>query len=317
MRMSAQQAWKNFHLGEELGIAGTQIYNGLRRFHEMRNLDHTDEIFDFLYNLSIGLERLLKIAIILLEHNDDTDQKALEKSLITHNHLELLHRVKQHRDLKLFSLHNEFLALLGTFYKTHRHNRFLLSSVYDPDCEKKALHAFLTKHLGIDLQPPLDMMPIANERQYREFVRKIVIRISSSLYEIIKSKAADLNLYTYEVRIGSKSQTVFYGRGEIASEEVLWKELLIFFMNTKETSGLLEFLRSIEPLAFDPALANDYLQCFQSDEAKADVIGELEFYYEEMEGKTGDRLEMMDVIGDPRVISIRQKNLTIEVLAVT
>ena len=89
--MKPAEAWKNFNLGEEVSISGAFIYNGLRRFHEMRILDHTDEIFEVLYNLSVGFERLLKIAVVLLEHEEAIDQDALEKSLITHNHLSLIH----------------------------------------------------------------------------------------------------------------------------------------------------------------------------------------------------------------------------------
>ena len=59
MRMTKHEAWKNFNLGQELSVSGTFIYTGLRRFHEMQVLDHTDEIFEFLYNISVGLERLL------------------------------------------------------------------------------------------------------------------------------------------------------------------------------------------------------------------------------------------------------------------
>jgi len=85
--MEATQAWKNFNISKELSVSGAFIYSGLRRFYEMQILDNTDEIFEVLYNLSVGLERLLKIVVVLLEHNDSTDQEALEKSLITHNHL--------------------------------------------------------------------------------------------------------------------------------------------------------------------------------------------------------------------------------------
>ena len=56
MRMNEHQAWKNFNLGDELGLSGALIYNGLRQFHEMRTLDNLDEIFEFLYDLSVGLE---------------------------------------------------------------------------------------------------------------------------------------------------------------------------------------------------------------------------------------------------------------------
>ena len=67
--MRLDQAWKNFNLGYELSISGTFSYNELRRFYEMRGLDFTDEIFEFFYNLSVGLERLLKIAVILLGYD--------------------------------------------------------------------------------------------------------------------------------------------------------------------------------------------------------------------------------------------------------
>jgi hypothetical protein len=102
----------------------------------------------------------------------------------------------------------------------------------------------------------------------------------------------------YELRHGSQAETIFLGQADLPAEEVLWKGLLVFFMNTKSSSGYLEFLRSIEPLEVDPALAGDYLQCFQSDAAKAFVIGELEHLYGELE-KPRERLKMMSVIGNP------------------
>lgn len=298
MKMNEHQAWKNFNLGQELDISGTFIYNGLRRFHEMQVLDHTDEVFEFLYNLSVGIERLLKIAVVLVEHEDGSDQEALEKSLITHNHLELMRRLRQRCNFNLGSPHNEFLGLLGTFYKSLRYDRFALSSVYDLDRERKALCGFLAKHLKVDIEQSSSFFATQNNTRYRRYIAGIVTKISSALFEVVRAKASELNLYTYELRHGSRAETVFLGQADLPAEEVLWKELLVFFMNTKSSSGYLEFLRSIEPLDFDPELANDYLQCFQSDAAKAFVIGELETLYGELE-KPGERLEMMNVIGDP------------------
>ena len=109
-----------------------------------------------------------------------------------------------------------------------------------------------------------------------------------------------MNLYTYELRHGSKAQTIFLGAADIPAEEVLWKELLIFFINTKATSGYLEFLRNVTPLEFDPELVDDYLDFFQSDAAKAFVLDELEHHYEQLTDK-GDRLKLMEVIGSPGV----------------
>jgi hypothetical protein len=113
----------------------------------MRTLDHTDELFEFLYNISVGLERLLKIAVVFLEHNDDTDQEKLEKSLITHNHLDLVKRVRKHAKVNLTAPHNEFLALLGSFYTTLRYDRFTLSSMYNLDREREELIRLLSKRL--------------------------------------------------------------------------------------------------------------------------------------------------------------------------
>jgi hypothetical protein len=56
-------------------------------------------------------------------------------------------------------------------------------------------------------------------------------------------------------------------------------------LNTKETSGYLKFLREIEPLGFDPALIGDYLDCFQSHTARAQVIDKLETLYEDIPDK--------------------------------
>lgn len=55
--MNRDEVWKNFDLGQEVAVAGASIYNGLRRFHEMQTLNHTDEVFEFLYGLAVGIER--------------------------------------------------------------------------------------------------------------------------------------------------------------------------------------------------------------------------------------------------------------------
>lgn len=298
--MKETQIWKNFNLGRELSVSGGFIYTGLRRFFEMEILDHSDEIFEVLYNLSVGIERLLKIAVVLLEHNDSMDQKALEKSLITHNHLELLHRVKQHVKVDLGGPHNEFLGILGSFYKTARYDRFSLSSLQTPNKERDALFGFLNKHLQLDIGPSSTLFGTPNEERYKIYIRKIVTKISNTLYEVVRTSASDLNLYTYELRHGSRAETVFIGEADIPAEEVLWKELLVFLMNTKSSSGYIEFLRSIAPLEFDPELTQEYINCFQSDSAKSLVIGELETLYGEL-SDPGDRLEKMNIIGNPNV----------------
>lgn len=297
--MKSDEVWKNFDLGTELSVAGNFIYNGLRSFHEMRTLDYAEEIFEFLYNLAAGLERLMKVAIVLLEHDGALDQEGFEKSLITHNHLQLLRRLRQQIDVNVGDAHIDLLNLLATFYKSFRYDRFSLSLDWQPEKEKRALRAFLEKHLGESFEYRAYATP--NTPRFRKFIGKLVAKLSGQLYQVVETQARALNLYTYELRVDSKAAKIFLSQEHTFElEDVLWKELLVFFMNTKESSGVIEYLRSLDPLDFDPALAPDYLRCFQSEEAKRSVADELECLYDEMESP-GDRLEALKPLGSPSI----------------
>ncbi|EPX8935434.1 hypothetical protein ACW5X7_002835 [Morganella morganii] len=93
--MNNQLFWQNFQLGSEIEIASNFIYDDLRNLHQIEHFGYETEIFNFLYNISVGVERFLKIAIILTEYNEDTEQDSFEKSFITHNHSELMSRYKK------------------------------------------------------------------------------------------------------------------------------------------------------------------------------------------------------------------------------
>jgi hypothetical protein len=300
MQMKRSELWKNFRLGEELDVSGTFIYNGLRRFHELRKLDYSADLFEVFYQLSVGIERLMKIAIVLQEHDDAIDQNAFEKSLSTHNHQALLARIQKHVDLKLSNADNAFLHLLTRFYENLRYDRFSLKSSLALGKEKHEFFDVLEGHLQVKFEDRNSMFGHQNTNQYRNFIRKIVVKIAGGLYGIIEERTRSLGLYTYELRSGSKAEAVFLGKANIPTEDILWKELLVFFMNTKETSGYLTFLRGIKPLPFDPGLVEDYLDCFQSDSARAQVVDEMETLYEDVPDQ-GERLRLIGVIGSPNV----------------
>jgi len=313
--VNREQTWKNFDLGTEIDVAGTFIYNGVRCFHEMQTLDHAEELFDFLYNVSVGLERLLKVAIILLEHDNIEDQDKFEKSLITHIHLDLISRVKKRAELQLATPHNDFLNMLGTFYKSFRYDRFNLSASWQPDKEKAALREYFEKNLKVTFEPKSSIFPTQNTDKLRKHIGNVVGKISNQLFEVVRQAACNLNLDTYELRHESKAAKIFLKEEyDFKSEDVLWKELLVFFMNTKANTGLLDFLRTIEPLDFDPALTPEYLQCFQSEVSKMSVMGELEEHYLNIENKR-ERLEKIGLIGNPMVcfdISEDEENIEFE-----
>ncbi len=296
--MKRAEYWKNFSLGKELDIAGRFIYNGLQCFHHMKKFYYEEEVFEFFYNLSVGFERLLKITIILSEHDDDVDQKEFEKSLITHSHLALLKRVKDTHNLSFGPIHNELLQVLERFYKTHRYGRYDLAAMTVDGREKQALHSFLEKYLQLEIDDEIFLGITQNDDRAKRIIGKCIGKIAGDLFALIRKEAHRLNIYTYEIRYGSKASKVFhFAENTFNNEDILWKELLVFFMNTKEKNGILNFIREITPLEFDPALAGDYLMCFRDNIEKLAILDELEHLYEELDD-VKHRLKLMSVIGE-------------------
>ncbi|MDD2336631.1 MAG: hypothetical protein PHD01_08625 [Geobacteraceae bacterium] len=299
--MEASQFWQNFELGKEIEIACGFTYDGLRNLHEMETLTYEAEIFGVLYNISVGLERLIKVAVILIEYNDNTDSSVFEKSLITHNHLDLFNRVKKHHKISFGKVHIELLSLLGDFYKTCRYDRYSIDSVFDLSKEKKSLLSFLKKYLNIEIEEKYPFGVVMNEWRVKVFIGKTVGKIIEEIYKIIKSATSDKNIYTHEIRYYTKAYKLIYGKQyNFEEESVLWKELLIFLINTKEESSYLKFMKNIEPLGFDIGLISNYLQSFESNIKKIQVTEELESLYEDIE-KKHDRLQMINLIGDSGV----------------
>src|SRR3546814_13769037 len=132
MQMMRAELCKNFRLGGELDVTGTFIDNGLRRVHELHKLDYSADLFEVFYQLSVGIERLMKSALVLLEHDDASDQDAFERSLSTHNHQSLLERIQKHVDIKPANSDNAFLHLHHRLYANMRYERFSLTQPLAP-----------------------------------------------------------------------------------------------------------------------------------------------------------------------------------------
>tara|TARA_R110002124_G_C8870595_1_gene507719 strand:+ start:159 stop:728 length:570 start_codon:yes stop_codon:yes gene_type:complete len=185
--MTKIEWWKNFALGLELDASGTFIYNGIKRLDELSSFQHPVDSFEILYDFSVGIERMLKVAIILLEHDNNTDIEELEESLITHNTLELVNRVSKQHPLTLGKQHKEFLAILTKFYKSHRYGRFSFSSCMDlekhgspqTEQEKHLLVNFIVKHLKLDVDISSGFLPLFNSDQIKKFVGRTVRKVTN------------------------------------------------------------------------------------------------------------------------------------------
>jgi hypothetical protein len=296
--MNKEDFWRNFSLNRELHVSGGFIYDGMRELRTLQTFGNADEVFQVVYPLAVGFERFLKIAIVLLEYRNGMDPAQFEKSLISHNHLELLRRVKNVKRINLGPEHNGLLQILGRFYKSYRYDRFSIQSVFTESSETADLLRYLSKYIR-NFEGRYDSFGDAPHcsDEVRDFVAKVCAKLCSGLYKIIEETAMNIHLFTYELRVDSKAWKVFLSQ-ELGfhKEDLLWKEILIYLMNTKHDTRELRFLRGIEPLDFDPGMIPDYLECLASDVKKIAHIDEMEEIYTEIKDAR-EREDIMDVIG--------------------
>ncbi len=294
--MKPDEYWKNFSLGTELDIAGRFIYNALQTFHQMEHFRSEEDAFEFLYALSVGIERLLKIALILTEHDKQTDQTKFEQELITHNHQILLGRLQRHHNLNLGAVHHDLIAVLSRFYKSHRYGRYSLRSVAAHAQERDDLIKFLEKYLKISIDIESMFGITRNERRHRKFIGKVVGKIVAPVFEIIRNEAYRLNIYTYEIESGSKADKILQQQAfDFESEDILHAELLAYFVSRKSKGPNAKFLRQhAVPVAFDPALEADYIAALRSDPKKLAVLDELDTLYQHGVPAFKSRRDMLD-----------------------
>lgn len=299
--MNKTEFWKTFVLGDELHISGRFMYNGLCSFHEMDTLHYEDEIFEALYNLSVGLERLFKVAVILIEHDEMTDIQKFERGLITHNHQSLFDRIKSKHALKVGPSHNDFLQLLSKFYKTHRYGRYIVNRTLDSGGEKRALHEFISKHLGVEIKDSPPFQVAQNSQRIRRFIGDTVGTLATQVFQIIRTEANRIGIYTFELRSDSKAEKLFVReKFTFDDEEILNRELIIYFINSSHATGHVRLAKEIEPLPFEPGLEDQYIRCMGSYERKLELLDELEALYEDMESPL-QRKKLVNVLGDPLV----------------
>jgi len=301
--MNPTEFWQNFKMREEQEIACNFVFDALRNLHEMESLSLETEIFPVLYNLSVGLERLFKVAIVLLEVDETTNVEEFARSLITHNHIVLLDRIKKKSPLSFGPAQTGLLNLLAVFYEDHRYGRFDIAQRDNLSKDKKLFHTYLQKYLNIDTTDD-DLLAIENTAQVKKFMGKTVKKITKDLYSLIDKAATAKNLYTCEISGSwSKAAKVVWGNEEITfeEEEIVMMEVLIYLLKTTESTRI-NLLKEIEPLPLDPALDGEYLHFMIRKQTGflSAIMGEVEDKQADSKNQK-DRLEMIKAIKDPRL----------------
>lgn len=298
--------WKNWRLGTELQISGSFIFNGLSTLDKMENFNYEEECFELLYNLSVGFERLMKIAVILLEHDTTISQEEFEKTLITHNHFELLNRIKAKKKFVIGKTHNKFLNLLDIFYKSIRYERFNIQSIYKPSQDKSQLVKFITDELKIEFCS--DFRMIKNTKQIRKFLGKIVGKFTKQLYGIVKEEAYRIGTFTYELTYNSKAFKIYIAEEfDFEKEKQAQREVMLFLLKTKKSKEFQSYLNGIEHLDFEQNHTNKYIESIFKFNLDRQVMNELEYIYEE-DKPNYNRNEYLKVLGTDIDIEYIPKN---------
>ncbi len=294
---------KNFAMCKEISIAGKFIYDGMLDLNRMVNYVDDENIFCFLYKVSVGIERLQKIAYILLRNPGESEYEAIEKELITHSHAELHNKIKKLTNINLSTHQNAFIQMLGDFYKTYRYDRFNLNT--DLTGERSMFIKYVRSRLGEDIQI-LDIFVSPVSEKTKKFLGKIIGHLAKIYYDLIYEQSVKLNIYAYELDSCSKSMKIFHNdcneknlQQQFINEQIAFKELLIFLMNTSKKSGFYDFIKEIPPLDIDIALVQDYLLELVKGDVPQVLIDEVEFLYSEEEGfYIKERLEMLNCMNN-------------------
>jgi len=290
----------------ELDVAGEFIYDGLQTLNHMESITNGAELFSFLYHVSVGIERLQKIIIVIQENIDPGDYDEFIKKLKTHKHIYLQQKIasKTGNNLTFSKRENKFLEILCRFYNKSRYNRFIISESYNH--EKQLLVQFILDNAGTDHITCESMSgDIVLNNRLKDYLGRIVGRISYKYYNLIRTIADSNNLFTYELRSNSKAEKVFlptYRNKSLIEmkkvEEIAFKELLLLISNTEERDSFLDYLKHIPPLDLDVAFVNEYLSEVIKGNIPQSLIDEVETIYDEMEMDWKERLHLIDAIGN-------------------
>ncbi len=278
--MTNIELWKNFNLGTELDISGNCIFNGIKIFHQMKIFYYEDEIFDFLYNISVGIERLFKIIISL--------NKEIKFEIKTHNHEQLFQEIKRYYHIKTDKQHNKFIQILNIFYDKARYDRFDFKIDKKYNQEYKEFISFLTKYTKYIISNDIKIEITKNNDDIKIFIGNLISTISNKYYVIIQEEARKQNILTDEIRSNSKPYKIFIKKEyNFLNDKIITIELLLFIIQNKSNTELLILLNNIKSLNLDDLLMEQYINTLISNNSIIDdaIYDEIDFLQSEHNNK--------------------------------
>lgn len=301
--MNTLQYFKNFNIGKEIDLAGTFAYNALTILNSERNIYQNDQIFMFLYNAAVSIERIQKCVLFLYGTYDLSDIEAFALDLKIHSHPALQNKINGHTKKKLSEEQNALLDLLKDFYEQGRYSNFTINTSYN---YKTEFESFVRKYYDTKLvETAMFGHNTYITEQAKERIGRTLGKLLCYYYELIKDKAREVHLYTYELRNGSPAEKVFlnlFPKNSLQaiheSERNALAELILYLCTTTDSTGYFNYLRKIKPLSFDPFMVQEYLVDIMNRRIPQALVDEVATIYEDMSyGEISNRKDAISIIG--------------------
>lgn len=111
-------------MANELDVAGEFIYAAIDKFNKMNNFDQVGDNFFFLYHLAVGIERVQKILLVIINDVERDEIEDFLEKIKSHNHIMLHGKIKEKVNISFSKEQNDLLNLLSEFYNAERYARF-------------------------------------------------------------------------------------------------------------------------------------------------------------------------------------------------
>lgn len=295
-------------MANELDAAGEFIYAAIDKLNRMDNFEQVGDNFFFLYHLAVGIERVQKILLVIV---NDVEREKIEdflEGIKSHNHTMLHGKIKEKVNISTSKEQNELLDILSKFYEVERYARFnffsydfrnidILTEYIQKYCKKTSFYSFGVKKT------------LLNTDEVKEFFGRVIGRLCQKYFKAIEEESINRNIYCYELRCNSAAERVFCGLEEkgsyqkkIDKEKRAIKELLLYLRSPGESNEFFEYMDQIEALPLDISLIQEYVVDLCNKTVSMDLIDEVDYLYDQCVDDKNKRKKMISLIGEKGVM---------------
>lgn len=305
--MNRLEYFRNFNIGAEIDFAGSFAYNAISIINTSQDIYQNNQISLFLYNAAVSVERMQKCVLFMYGDYEETSFEKFAETIKNHGHQKLQAKIIEHTGLKLPKDQNALLLLLQDYYAKGRYSNLSITDAYD--C-KSNFENFVKSCYGESMiEVHFFREDTYVTEQAKEHIGRTLGKLLYSYFELVRKRAYELNLYTYELHSGSPAERVFRNnfpkrslQAVNDSERISFSELIVFLMNSTETTGYFNFIRAIKPLDLDPYQAQEYLVDIMKRQIPQELVDEVTTLYEDMTAEDiQDRKERLTIIGASNV----------------